>query len=102
MQDPYRVLGVSQGASEDEIKKAQMTFVKRLIAGPSTALMSTPSNVKQITSSLDSIVKVPSNSPVNLMFRPSFNVEEIVYCRSAYVHADFAFFKWYKFFFSSC
>ena len=30
--DYYNILGVSKDASEDEIKKAQMTFVKRLIA----------------------------------------------------------------------
>lgn len=58
MQDPYRVLGVSQGASEDEIKKAYRTLAKKYHPDVNNGSAEAEAHMKEVNEAYSQIMKM--------------------------------------------
>lgn len=57
MQDPYRVLGVSQGASEDEIKKAYRNLAKKYHPDVNNGSADAEAKMKEVNEAYSQIMK---------------------------------------------
>ena len=58
MQDPYRVLGVSQGASEDEIKKAYRALAKKYHPDVNNGSPEAEARMKEVNEAYSQIMKM--------------------------------------------
>ena len=58
MQDPYRVLGVSQGASEDEIKKAYRALAKKYHPDVNNGSAEAETRMKEVNEAYSQIMKM--------------------------------------------
>ena len=58
MQDPYRVLGVSQGASEDEIKKAYRTLAKKYHPDVNNGSPEAEARMKEVNEAYSQLMKM--------------------------------------------
>lgn len=58
MQDPYRVLGVSQGASEDEIKKAYRNLAKKYHPDVNNGSPEAEARMKEVNEAYSQIMKM--------------------------------------------
>lgn len=58
MQDPYRVLGVSQDASEDEIKKAYRTLAKKYHPDVNNGSPEAEAHMKEVNEAYSTIMKM--------------------------------------------
>lgn len=58
MQDPYRVLGVPQGASEDEIKKAYRTLAKKYHPDVNNGSPEAEARMKEVNEAYSQIMKM--------------------------------------------
>lgn len=58
MQDPYRVLGVSQGASEDEIKKAYRALAKKYHPDVNNGSPQAEARMKEVNEAYSTIMKM--------------------------------------------
>jgi len=58
MQDPYRVLGVSQAASEDEIKKAYRTLAKKYHPDVNNGSADAEARMKEVNEAYSQIMKM--------------------------------------------
>ncbi|MBQ8505998.1 MAG: DnaJ domain-containing protein [Clostridia bacterium] len=58
MQDPYRVLGVSQGASEDEIKKAYRNLAKKYHPDVNNGSPEAEARMKEVNEAYSQVMKM--------------------------------------------
>ena len=58
MQDPYRVLGVSPSASEDEIKKAYRTLAKKYHPDVNNGSSEAEARMKEVNEAYSQIMKM--------------------------------------------
>ena len=58
MQDPYRVLGVSQNASEDEIKKAYRTLAKKYHPDVNNGSADAEARMKEVNEAYSQVMKM--------------------------------------------
>ena len=58
MQDPYRVLGVSQGASEDEIKKAYRALAKKYHPDVNNGSAEAETRMKEVNEAYSQVMKM--------------------------------------------
>ena len=58
MQDPYRVLGVSQTASEDEIKKAYRNLAKKYHPDVNNGSAEAEARMKEVNEAYSTVMKM--------------------------------------------